>query len=292
MSDEKRSGRTGLGAELQGDGCSAIEASALRAEVEQLKAQLAEAQSDKDARYEKWCEERERESDRALQTACSRAEARDTLIEARAEAAETQLAALRVAAEKMVSEPDCLEYPKGDVWGMHEKGDAEAPLWTEAGLYGRVGKEAARTLLAWHRKLRAALSAPAQPTAEHVPEGWMPALTEATGPNTADVRRVVPPVAQPTATAAPSDPRCPDPECGCRTGGYCDRPVRERLVADQTLAKLEARPPRYDAVYFEGVARLDAMARIEIPDPLVDPPAADAPIPVRRGEGELRCPRP
>jgi hypothetical protein len=56
MSDEKRrrvkdvhgvvwevhSGKPGLGAELPRDGCSAIEHKALRAEVEQLKAQLAE----------------------------------------------------------------------------------------------------------------------------------------------------------------------------------------------------------------------------------------------------------
>ena len=50
---------------------------------------------------------------------------------------------------KLVGEPDCLCYPVKDVYGLKDKDDITAPLWTESGLYGRVGKEAARTLLAW-----------------------------------------------------------------------------------------------------------------------------------------------
>jgi len=53
--------------------------------------------------------------------------------------------------------------------------------------------------------------------------------------------------------------------------------LRARLTEalDAAIAERKARapvspPPRYDDVYHEGTARLDAMARGEIPDPLVD----------------------
>jgi hypothetical protein len=40
------------------------------------------------------------------------------------------------------------DYPVKDIWGRKpEEEDLDAPLWTEAGLYGRVGKDLARTLL-------------------------------------------------------------------------------------------------------------------------------------------------
>ena len=59
---------------------------------------------------------------------------------------------LRIALEELVSNDiDCLAYPEKDVCGEHEQDDAEAPFWSECGLYGRVGKEAARTLLARRR---------------------------------------------------------------------------------------------------------------------------------------------
>lgn len=63
------------------------------------------------------------------------------------------------AAEQLIEEPDMLSYPQRDVYGSCIKEDREAPLWTECGLYGRVGKDAARTLLALHRKLRESLQA-------------------------------------------------------------------------------------------------------------------------------------
>lgn len=53
--------------------------------------------------------------------------------------------------------------------------------------------------------------------------------------------------------------------------------LRARLTEalDAAIAERKARvpaspPPRYDEVYHEGTAWLDAMARGEIPDPLVD----------------------
>ncbi len=43
--------------------------------------------------------------------------------------------------------PD-IQFPEKDVWGMRPlDGDKEAPLWSEAGLYGRIGKDTARDLL-------------------------------------------------------------------------------------------------------------------------------------------------
>jgi hypothetical protein len=61
----------------------------------------------------------------------------------------------------LLSEPRDLDYPVEDVYGEGPDmgGNAEAPFWSEAGLYGRAGKEAARTLLARHRKATAALAA-------------------------------------------------------------------------------------------------------------------------------------
>lgn len=60
----------------------------------------------------------------------------------------------------LLSEPSDLESPASLVaTGMWEKGDSEAPFWSEAGLYGRVGREAARTLLARHRRATVALAA-------------------------------------------------------------------------------------------------------------------------------------
>lgn len=47
---------------------------------------------------------------------------------------------------------DCLCYPDVDVYGYCLEEDIAAPFWSECGLYGRVGKEAARTLLARHKR--------------------------------------------------------------------------------------------------------------------------------------------
>lgn len=58
-------------------------------------------------------------------------------------------AVLRLAAQVAIltSEPGDLAYPARDVYGFCRRDDREAPLWTEGGLYGRVGKGSARTLL-------------------------------------------------------------------------------------------------------------------------------------------------
>lgn len=60
---------------------------------------------------------------------------------------------LEIALKNMVADPGDLAYPAKDVWGHKPlKEDYEAPLWTECGLYGRVGKEAARTMLVFHTR--------------------------------------------------------------------------------------------------------------------------------------------
>ena len=71
--------------------------------------------------------------------------------------------ALYKALLRMTSEPSDLVYPELDANGLdgseEQNGDDDsaAPLWTEAGLYGRVGKEAARTMLASYNIAIAAL---------------------------------------------------------------------------------------------------------------------------------------
>ena len=81
-------------------------------------------------------------------------------LRSRLAAAEEERIRLRAALDEMTSEPGDLLYPERDVYG--ETGDDDengvAPLWTEAGLYGRVGKDAARTLLARHRRAKSALA--------------------------------------------------------------------------------------------------------------------------------------
>lgn len=68
---------------------------------------------------------------------------------------------LRAALVVLTAEPGGLSYPIRDVYGSSVATDRAAPLWTEAGLYGRVGKEAARTLLARHRRaVEAIVAAP------------------------------------------------------------------------------------------------------------------------------------
>jgi len=63
------------------------------------------------------------------------------------------------AASHLAKDPADKSYPIVDCYESgDEKDDAKAPMWTEAGLYGRFGKEAARTLLARHRKLADALA--------------------------------------------------------------------------------------------------------------------------------------
>ena len=58
----------------------------------------------------------------------------------------------------LLSEPHDLDAPPALLaTGMWAKEDADAPFWSEAGLYGRVGKEAARTLLVRHRRATEAL---------------------------------------------------------------------------------------------------------------------------------------
>ena len=60
-------------------------------------------------------------------------------------------------AKEMIKEPLDLDYPQKDVYGYCSKDDIAAPFWSESGLYGRVGKEAARTLLARRHRLCEAL---------------------------------------------------------------------------------------------------------------------------------------
>ena len=69
--------------------------------------------------------------------------------------------AVREAFRVLLSEPGDLDYPVEDVYseGPDVDGNGDAPFWSEAGLYGRVGKEAARTLLARHRRATEALAA-------------------------------------------------------------------------------------------------------------------------------------
>jgi hypothetical protein len=61
------------------------------------------------------------------------------------------------AAKEMIKDPLDLDYPQKDVYGFCSKDEIDAPFWTESGLYGRVGKEAARTLLARRKRLCEAL---------------------------------------------------------------------------------------------------------------------------------------
>lgn len=70
---------------------------------------------------------------------------------------------LILAASKLLQEPGYADYPLKDCYGSNGKplskdGEAHAPFWSEVGLYGRVGKEAGRTLLTWHEKLRKAVA--------------------------------------------------------------------------------------------------------------------------------------
>ena len=71
----------------------------------------------------------------------------------------TKLDAIIKAATALIQDPSDLAYPARDGYGSCRREDREAPLWTESGLYGRVGKEAARTLLARRRMLKEALIA-------------------------------------------------------------------------------------------------------------------------------------
>lgn len=73
------------------------------------------------------------------------------------DAALPSLLAVAEAAEAVMADVHDLAYPESDVYGLAEPGDVNAPLWSEAGLYGRLGKEAARTVLARVNALRAAL---------------------------------------------------------------------------------------------------------------------------------------
>ena len=74
-------------------------------------------------------------------------------------ASDPEIRGLVEAAAKMLEDPSDKYYPRVDCYASgDERQDAKAPMWTEAGLYGRFGKEAARTLLARHRKLKAALA--------------------------------------------------------------------------------------------------------------------------------------
>ena len=89
-----------------------------------------------------------------------------TVISMPAPSADAATEAVREAFAALLSEPGDLDYPVEDVYsdGPDVDGNGDAPFWSEGGLYGRVGKEAARTLLARHRRAMealAALSAPA-----------------------------------------------------------------------------------------------------------------------------------
>ncbi len=106
----------------------------------------------------------------ALECMCSCIAALEDLLSAlsadrRLEEAE----AAREAVLALLSEPGDLEYPVEDVYseGPDVDGNGDAPFWSEAGLYGRVGKEAARTLLARHRRATEALAALSTPA--HAP---------------------------------------------------------------------------------------------------------------------------
>lgn len=66
---------------------------------------------------------------------------------------------LLTSAQLIITEPDMLSYPKKDVYNQHSKEDSLAPFWSEAGLYGRVGKDAARTLLIRKLMLQQAINA-------------------------------------------------------------------------------------------------------------------------------------
>lgn len=74
-----------------------------------------------------------------------------------ADSLEANIGAIAKAARDLAGEPGDILYPESDVYSLHLREDTEAPLWSEAGLYGRVGKEAARTLLAHHASLLAVL---------------------------------------------------------------------------------------------------------------------------------------
>jgi hypothetical protein len=60
-------------------------------------------------------------------------------------------------AKEMIAEPLDLDYPQKDVYGYCSKDEIDAPFWSESGLYGRVGKEAGRTLLVRRKRLCEAL---------------------------------------------------------------------------------------------------------------------------------------
>ena len=63
---------------------------------------------------------------------------------------------LRGVLRDLVSEPDCISYPERGVYD--EPIYSDAPFWSEAALYELVGKEAARTLLARHKRAVVALA--------------------------------------------------------------------------------------------------------------------------------------
>lgn len=75
-----------------------------------------------------------------------------------------ELSNLIDACRRMLLPIDCQEYPMKDVYGSNgKKGkvgerDIDMPFWSEAGLYPRVGKEAARTLLGRYENLRETLT--------------------------------------------------------------------------------------------------------------------------------------
>lgn len=66
---------------------------------------------------------------------------------------ESEVLKLLDAALELIGEPDCQEYPERDVYGEGPAENGGLPFWSEAGTYGRFGKEAARTLLARRRRL-------------------------------------------------------------------------------------------------------------------------------------------
>ena len=86
---------------------------------------------------------------------------RVALAPARLAEATEALRGLVEAAQQMVrNDVELLSFPKIDAYGEKPlKEDIEAPIWSEAALYGRFGKDAARTLLGRVERLESALSA-------------------------------------------------------------------------------------------------------------------------------------
>jgi hypothetical protein len=190
------------------------------AECEKLKAQVAELTRS----YSLLVEEHNGQQDRA-----DKLEARFADEQEQHRLAREEIRRLREAAERVYALMD-------DVRHENRAPKAWVLEWTP-------------TASAAFADLAAALAAPAQ-APEHVPEGWMPALTESTGPNTGDVRRVVPPVAQASA-AAPSEPD-PPPVCtGTGTGPVDFSPTGSFIPHDGRCGICGQRAPIQDGP--EGV---------------------------------------